>query len=199
MILFSERIKKIRNDLEMNKAQFAAHIGTSPSNITRYEKGDMNISISTLEEISEKLEISPSWLLGWSNAKYYTDKPDYKIVPIISFDKAKLKSIMHPDNYDGFEIVGIDRDPDFCTKINNEEMSKTGINDSSTVFFKKQDEYKNGDLVGVLRSDFIIVRRYYKDGAISWLRQESSKFVDEEFSEDERIVGKVIFIITEVY
>jgi len=205
MTLFSERIKEIRTDLGMNKAQFAEHICTSPSNITRYEQKDMNVSMSAIEEISKNLHISPSWLMGWSDDKYGLDQLDYNKVPIINRVKDGVP-LLSPDNYEGFEIVNENRRADFCAIANDGDMCNAGINVGDMVFFKRQDKYQNNDLVGIIYNTAIFVRRYNKYGKTIVIqtegfhkKQDKKELIFQDSATELIIAGKVSFVIAEVF
>ena len=61
---FSETMKRIRHDKRMTQEEFAAFLGTSKQNVSRYENGDVSPKISTAARIAEKLGISLAELNG---------------------------------------------------------------------------------------------------------------------------------------
>jgi len=55
---FGERFKEVRIDLGLNKKEFAKMVEMAPSSVTRYENGEMDITVNAVKKIAEKLGIS---------------------------------------------------------------------------------------------------------------------------------------------
>ena len=61
---FSETIRRIRFERHMTQEEFAALLGTTKQNISRYESGAVSPKISTAQAIANKLGITLSELNG---------------------------------------------------------------------------------------------------------------------------------------
>lgn len=61
---FGFRIKQIREERHMTLDEFAAFLGTSKQNLSRYERGEVIPKISTAFDIARKLGVSLSYLNG---------------------------------------------------------------------------------------------------------------------------------------
>ena len=64
MSRFSEALRRIRFEMHMTQEEFAAFLGTTKQNISRYEQGTVSPKISTAQAIADKLGISLAELNG---------------------------------------------------------------------------------------------------------------------------------------
>lgn len=78
--ILSERLKKVREELNMNQADFAKLIGVTQQSLSSYEKCVSKPTLDVAIRIADKCEISLSWLCGLSDRpsnnkvfKTYTD------------------------------------------------------------------------------------------------------------------------------
>lgn len=196
MSRFSQRLKETRESLGLNKVQFAEYVGSSPANITRYEKEDMNVSLDAVKQISDKLNISPGYLLGWEEDKYLDMDAKYKKVPLIGTIAAGTP-ILASENFDGFEFVSQRDNIDFCLRVTGNSMIGARIYDGDIVFIKQQPDVENGEIAAVMINDEdATLKRVYKvDGAII-LHAENPEYKDMVFSKKDikniKIIGKAI-------
>lgn len=72
---FRERFKELLVNYEGTYTELANALGLkSRSNITKYANGSLNISLSMLSKIADFFEVSPVWLIGFTNEKNYKFK-----------------------------------------------------------------------------------------------------------------------------
>lgn len=71
--LFPERFQELLNSSSITYDELIDKLGIkSRGTITKYANGQIkNVSISTICKIAETFEVSPIWLIGWSNNKNY--------------------------------------------------------------------------------------------------------------------------------
>lgn len=70
MILMMERMKQRRKELGYTFQDLANLTQMSKSTLQRYETGGIkNFPLSRLEALSQALETSPEWLMGWDEKK----------------------------------------------------------------------------------------------------------------------------------
>ncbi|MCG8483475.1 MAG: helix-turn-helix domain-containing protein [Clostridia bacterium] len=195
MSKFSQRLKEVRESLGLNKVQFAEYVGSSPANITRYEKEDMNVSLEAVKQISDKLSINPGYLLGWEEDKY-VDMETYKKIPLIGTIAAGTP-ILATENIDGFEFVSQVENVDFSLKVKGNSMIGARIYDGDIVYIKQQPDVENGEIAAVMINDEnATLKRVYKvDGSII-LHSENPEYKDMIFRKKEmkslKILGKAI-------
>ncbi len=193
---FAERIREIRESLGMNKSQFADYVGVTLSTISRYESGDIKVSLDAIAVLADKLNVSPGWLLGWTDDKYLTgiDKDSLRSVPVLGTIAAG-KPILASEHIEGYEYG--DDTADFCLRVKGDSMIGARIYDGDIVFVKRQSDVDNGDIAVVLVNGFeATIKRIYKYGNRIVLHPENPTMKDEIFtSKDEiQIIGKVIAV-----
>jgi transcriptional regulator with XRE-family HTH domain len=188
LIKFKERIKEVREALGLNKSQFAKYLKTTASNITRYESGDVNTSLGTINLIADRLNCDPAWLLGWEDDQYANIEMNFKKVPQLGLLKPGIP-IMDPENFEGFQIIKVEAeaDPDFCYRIN---YKFSCINEGSIVFFQKSKDYSNGDIVAIVEGELIKVNRYFRAGKNVLLNCENT--TEEKEADKVNVLGKAV-------
>lgn len=71
----AKRIKELRKQKGISAETIAERLGTNPTTIYRYEKGDIEkMPISVLEPIAEVLGCTPAYLMGWEDEKKNDNK-----------------------------------------------------------------------------------------------------------------------------
>ena len=67
MATIGDRIHYSRLQKSMTLDELADAVGTTKQNISRYEKNIItNIPLDRLERVASVLDVSPVWLMGWS-------------------------------------------------------------------------------------------------------------------------------------
>lgn len=71
--LFPERFQELLNSSSITYDELIEKLGIkSKGTITKYAKGQIkNVNISMICKIAELFEVSPVWLIGWSNNRNY--------------------------------------------------------------------------------------------------------------------------------
>ena len=59
-ILFGKQIEKLRTDQKLSLRQLAQRCDLDYSDIAKYEKGEVNIKLSTVYELIKGLQLSPN-------------------------------------------------------------------------------------------------------------------------------------------
>lgn len=65
--LFGQRIKQLRQELDLSQRDFAEKIGVTASALSAYEKGQKNPSVNVAIEIASTFKVSLDWLCGLKN------------------------------------------------------------------------------------------------------------------------------------
>jgi transcriptional regulator with XRE-family HTH domain len=72
------RLKLLRIERELNQTKLAEILQVTKSNISKYEKGDVEINFETLHKISEYFDVSLDYLFGFTEVRKEDDlKIDY--------------------------------------------------------------------------------------------------------------------------
>lgn len=183
MLRFSERFKEAREYFGMNKSEFAKKLKKSPTTITRYEDGSIDITVGAIDDVAEKLGIRVQWLLGLDDNMYDFEAP-YKNVPVLG--KIKSKPTLGFENFEGFEVIRDNYSADFCIRTQK-----------GTVFFRRQGMAESGDIIAVTRGNDILIGKYFKQGKFAMLITEDEKPVDIPL-DNAHIIGKAVYVFSEV-
>jgi transcriptional regulator with XRE-family HTH domain len=63
------RIKYLRQLTNMSQEELGRMVGVQRAAINKYEKGTVeNIPIKTIEKIAKAFDVSPTYIVGWSNS-----------------------------------------------------------------------------------------------------------------------------------
>ena len=66
--LIGERIKYLRTLADMSQEELGNRVGVQRAAINKYEKGSVtNIPIATIEKIAVVFDVSPTYIVGWSD------------------------------------------------------------------------------------------------------------------------------------
>lgn len=58
-----QRVRRLREHLQLSESQFARKIGVAQSTYNRFEKGTASLTAEAISEILELFDVSPYWLL----------------------------------------------------------------------------------------------------------------------------------------
>ncbi len=75
------RIKYLRQLTQMSQEELGRRVGVQRAAINKYEKGTVeNIPIKTIEKIAEVFDVSPTYIVGWSNANSNPLAAEVKVI-----------------------------------------------------------------------------------------------------------------------
>ena len=74
--LFPQRFQELLDNTSMTYEEITIKLGIkSRGTITKYANGSIkNVSISTICKIADLFQVSPVWLIGWTNDKHFKFK-----------------------------------------------------------------------------------------------------------------------------
>jgi repressor LexA len=76
-----ERIKSLRESKDITQTELAEMIGTTKQNVYKYENGIItNIPSDKIELMAEKFDVSPAYLMGWTDEKSTSTENDRSAV-----------------------------------------------------------------------------------------------------------------------
>lgn len=137
----AKRIKELRKAKGISAESIAEQLGTNPTTIYRYEKGDIEkMPLSVLEPIAKILGCSPAYLMGWTN------NPDpsfaYNFPFFTKKELEKFLSTLPPMHLKSVNGVIIDEnDEDYESYPEDSQISINGEDLNKAI--KLYDQYKN--------------------------------------------------------
>lgn len=64
-----QRIRYLREDLDIEVKQLAGYVGVHPDTLTMWERGVRPVSVDNLVKICTALQVTPDYLLGYTTIK----------------------------------------------------------------------------------------------------------------------------------
>ena len=206
-----DKIKSRRLELGLTLDEVAQKIGVAASTFQRYESGEIkNMRRDKVKKIADVLELSPSYLMGWSEQSVTTEfdssqydniiplKKDYlKKIPLVG-DIACGEPILANEEYESLVVIDGSINADFCLRCKGDSMVNARILDGDIVFIHKQDAVENGEIAAVIIDNEATLKRvnYKPEKNMLILKAENPKYDDFVYIGEEletiKILGKAV-------
>lgn len=199
-----KRIKEIRISKNITQDELALKIGTTKQTIYKYENEIVtNIPSQKIELISNALNTTPDYLMGWSDKS--TD--DLYSIPGINpipktYKRPRLgtiacgEPILAEENIETYDDIPDNIKCDFTLVCKGDSMINARINDGDIVYIKQQSQVDNGEIAAVLIDNEATLKRVYiyEDKVV--LQPENTKYPPFVYTKEEmnniRILGKTV-------
>ncbi len=195
--MFSEQLKKLRNERGYTQEMLANAIGVAKSTISMYENNNREPDFETLEAIADVFNVNMSVLVD--NSVPVSKGKGVKI-PVLGYVRAGLPIDAVEEVLDYEEIT-----PDmaahgehFGLTIKGDSMEPRMV-DGDVVIVRKQETVENGDTAVVLvNGDEATVKKFYRTDAGIKLVATNPKYDPLFYTPDEvntlpvQIIGKVV-------
>ena len=199
-----KRIKEIRISKNITQDELALKIGTTKQTIYKYENEIVtNIPSQKIELISNALNTTPDYLMGWSDKS--TD--DLYSIPGINpipktYKRPRLgtiacgEPILAEENIETYDDIPDNIKCDFTLVCKDDSMINARINDGDIVYIKQQSQVDNGEIAAVLIDNEATLKRVYiyEDKVV--LQPENTKYPPFVYTKEEmnniRILGKAV-------
>lgn len=199
-----KRIKEIRISKNITQDELALKIGTTKQTIYKYENEIVtNIPSQKIELISNALNTTPDYLMGWSDKS--TD--DLYSIPGINpipktYKRPRLgtiacgEPILAEENIETYDDIADNIKCDFTLVCKGDSMINARINDGDIVYIKQQSQVDNGEIAAVLIDNEATLKRVYiyEDKVV--LQPENTKYPPFVYTKEEmnniRILGKAV-------
>ena len=199
-----KRIKEIRISKNITQDELALKIGTTKQTIYKYENEIVtNIPSQKIELISNALNTTPDYLMGWSDKS--TD--DLYSIPGINpipktYKRPRLgtiacgEPILAEENIETYDDIPDNIKCDFTLVCKGDSMINARINDGDIVYIKQRSQVDNGEIAAVLIDNEATLKRVYiyEDKVV--LQPENTKYPPFVYTKEEmnniRILGKAV-------
>lgn len=199
-----KRIKEIRISKNITQDELALKIGTTKQTIYKYENEIVtNIPSQKIELISNALNTTPDYLMGWSDKS--TD--DLYSIPGINpipktYKRPRLgtiacgEPILAEENIETYDDIPDNIKCDFTLVCKGDSMINARINDGDIVYIKQQSQVDNGEIAAVLIDNEATLKRVYIYEDKLVLQPENTKYPPFVYTKEEmnniRILGKAV-------
>lgn len=202
--MFSERIKELRLENNLNKVEMAKKLEVSEGTIRSWENHINEPRMGMIEKISNTFDVSKNWLTGYGEDVSVDDEIDldyYGDVSAGHFESVSMDdgTLKVPKSI----FKGIDPEECFGLRVNGDSMNKVLSNGSIIIIH----DYRNGLSSNLKTSDILLIR----NGGSHTIKRvrltdtkihfEPDSYIDEfkvdtydiNFSEDIEVIGRVIY------
>lgn len=204
LLSIGKRIKEIRISKNITQDELALKIGTTKQTIYKYENEIVtNIPSQKIELISNALNTTPDYLMGWSDKS--TD--DLYSIPGINpipktYKRPRLgtiacgEPILAEENIETYDDIPDNIKCDFTLVCKGDSMINARINDGDIVYIKQQSQVDNGEIAAVLIDNEATLKRVYIYEDKLVLQPENTKYPPFVYTKEEmnniRILGKAV-------
>lgn len=160
MSRFSEALRRIRFEKHMTQEEFAALLGTTKQNISRYEQGTVSPKISTAQAIADRLGITLAELNG-KEEKEALPRNAYSMdqltgQPVRVFGKAAAgEPIYAPEDYDVY--VNSPVKCDAAIEVQGDSMVPDYL-DGDMVYIRCCPDVDDGQVAVVFLDDDAVIK-----------------------------------------
>ena len=211
-------IKKLRESHGMSQEDLAKRLGyKTKSAVSKIESGMRDVSQSTISELSRIFNVSPSYILGFTDSPSRSSRPTaedfsrYGLRPITKKRVPLLGNIpcgepkYADEDIECYVEIGNDVKADFCLRAKGDSMIGARIHDGDLVFIRSTPQVDNGQIAAVIIDDEATLKRvyYYPENNMMILKPENSKYKDLIYLGDQlktvRILGLAVGLWTETF
>ena len=203
-----DRVKELRLKKGLTQEALAEKLGyKSKSSVAHIENG-RDIPRSMIVQLSEILDTTPAYLMGWEDSegslfnKYDNIHPiQLKKIPLLG-EIACGEPIWADENKEHYVMADMDIDADFCLTAKGDSMVNARINNGDIVFIKQMPLVQNGEIAAVIIDNEATLKRvyYYPDKNKLVLNPENPAYepliyINEEL-DSVRILGKAVYFMS---
>ena len=200
-----DRVKALRLKKGLTQEELAEKLGyRSKSSVAHIENG-RDIPRSMIVQLSEILDTTPAYLMGWEDSegslfnKYDNIHPiQLKKIPLLG-EIACGEPIWADEDKEHYVMADMDIDADFCLTAKGDSMVNARINNGDIVFIKQMPLVQNGEIAAVIIDNEATLKRvyYYPDKNKLVLNPENPAYepliyINEEL-DTVRILGKAVY------
>ena len=186
--MIKDNIKKLRQKHGLTQSELGRIAGVSDKAVSTWERGDAEPRMGAVEKMAAYFRISKSAIID------NVTVPEARELPILG-EICAGPGIFCDENYSGAFYIDKSVKADCCLVVSGDSMRDAGIQDKDIAFVKKQDRYKDGDIVAVIiKSDnTAAIKKICFNGSDAVLMPCNPDYYPEVVALEEiAIVGKVV-------
>lgn len=205
---FQDRMQEVMSNRNITQSELSKATGITQSSISDWMRGKYLPKQDKVDIIAKALDVTPSYLMGWSNSDDVDLTKIKGIIPIKKVRRIPIlgqiacgNPILAEENYIGY-FTSDDKylDSDFCLYTKGDSMTGAEIDDGDLVFIKKQSDVDDGEIAAVLIDDEATLKRVYKIADKVQLRADNPNYppIDLDGTQSVIILGKATHVLRPV-
>lgn len=192
-----EMIKKLRLEKGLTQEELGNLIGVKRAAVNKWECGLVeNLKRSTIQKLSDVFQVSPAYLMGFTDNDITNKKANLINLPIVGRISCGNGSLAYED------IEGYEPTPEswlngggeyFYLRAKGDSMKNARIQDGDLLLIRRQDDVDDGQIAAVLINDEAVLKRVYKRNGTLILQSENPDYppIICDKKSDVRIIGKL--------
>ena len=176
-----QRIKMLRKRKGLNQTELAEILGKSLRTIQKYETGEIEVSISTINQLAEILDITSTYILGYET----NCQPIQSLSDIMSF-LFELEQVM--DISFDIEVSKPPRSSDWKCSISFNGKAAADYNADICLFLEDWQEQRED--VQTYKSSQASYKKWQEQTLAYYAANSVETVQPEELSEEERIAKR---------
>lgn len=205
---FAQRLRSGLDIRQMTQSELSKLSHISKSSISRYLKGDWEGKQSAVYALSNALDVTEAWLMGYdvpmeSSAPVapaipagFEPLPQMSTVPLVGAIACGTP-ILAEQNIEARIGIPAAWRADFALTCKGDSMAAM-IQDGDIVCIRKQPEVENGEIAAVRIGEEATLKRFYRQGDTVMLQAENPAFSPLVYTRDQlnkiTIEGRVVGI-----
>lgn len=130
-LTIGQRVRKARKDKGYNQTELANVLNKSMRTIQKYENGEIEISISMINELAKVLDTTPTYLLGYKTETVKPEITTFADVAVMLFELEKVAGL----KFD-IDVKRPPRDENWECSIKFDGKAKTDFNADMCLFLE---------------------------------------------------------------
>jgi repressor LexA len=201
-----ERLRELMRERSLNYEKLGELLEMRPQTLNRYVLGQREPKARVLQEMAERLQVDPQWLLGYDVPRHTTGGeqplPGERLVPILGVIRAGIPTLAQQEVL-GYLSADVPATGEyFYLKVAGDSMINAGIYPGDLVLMRQQSAAEDGQIVAcLLNSEDATLKRFHHQEGWVILQPENPAYPprlvpDEDFAKGTaRIAGVAVRLV----
>lgn len=197
---FADKIKTLRKQQGLTLEEVGKIVGVGKSTVRKWESGEIaNMRRDKIALLAKALNVTPSYLMGWSNDSNFQDLPS-SVKPISEIRSCRVpligsvaagQPILAEEEYETY--VDAPSKADYALRVEGDSMAP-GFLDGDIIYIKQQDDVNDGQIAVVLLDDSAALKHVYHIPNGLMLTSDNPKYPPMTMTFDQYNVIRVLGI-----